>query len=132
MAVSSYQHMTGRYALVLLRSWPPVQLGIALAMQKWNIEYLEDKMIFDGSFLGRNWKLLRLSMGKSNEQLCTAQLHEHVEQEEDGRRQGRCACDVHAGHPTPAVLASIQSPTWRSLPATPPLLLQLPCSARRC
>jgi hypothetical protein len=43
--------MTGRYAFVLLRSWPPVQLGIALAMQKQNIEYLEDKMMFDGSFL---------------------------------------------------------------------------------
>jgi hypothetical protein len=69
-------------------------------------------------------------MGKSNGQLCTPQLHEHVEQEEDGRRQGRCACDIHAGHPTPAVLASIQSPAWRSLPATPPPLLQLPCSAR--
>jgi hypothetical protein len=51
MAVSSYQQMTGRYALVLLRSWPPVQLGIALAMQKRNIGYLEDKMMFDGSFL---------------------------------------------------------------------------------
>jgi hypothetical protein len=84
-----------------------------------------------GASWGRNWKLLRLSMGKSNGQLCTAQLHEHVEQEEDGRRQGRCACDVLVGHPTPAVLASIESPAWRSLPAMSPPLLQLPCSTRR-
>jgi hypothetical protein len=56
--------MTGRYALVLLRSWPPVQLGIALAMQKWNIEYLEDKMIFNGSFLGTKLETTAAFYGK--------------------------------------------------------------------
>jgi hypothetical protein len=43
------------------------------------------KLCSMGASWRRNWKLLWVSMGKSNGQRCIAQLHEHIEQEEEGK-----------------------------------------------